>query len=170
MNFLFSFTFWGLLLILTGLLLILRNIFGWDISIFRVILALILISFGASLLTERTRKQEEQNIMFSERSIEANKDGEYNIIFSSGKVDLSNLKPGQKVKVNTIFSEGKIVINPDAPILIKGSSAFGSLSFPDKKSISFGDSQYQTKSFDQDKEYIKVESSVVFGDLTIIEK
>lgn len=170
MNFLFSLFYWGLILVIAGLILILRPIFGWDISVFKVIIALVLIFWGVNLIIGPTIKKQEENIVFGEKTISPDKSGEYNIIFSNGKIDLSNVENGSKVEVNTIFAEGRITIDAKRPVLIKGSSVFGALNFPDNTLVNFGDKEYSSKDLDKNKDYVEIEANVVFGQLTIVEK
>jgi hypothetical protein len=94
----------------------------------------------------------------------------YNLIFSRGTVDLSTLNPCQgskRIKVNTIFGYGTLVLNPDIPVVIKASSAFGSLELPDGVQVAFGERTYRSREPGCSGECIEIEAAAVFGYLRI---
>ncbi|GAG65211.1 unnamed protein product, partial [marine sediment metagenome] len=96
---------------------------------------------------------------------------EYNIIFASGTVDLSKVKiedEVKKIEVNTIFADGKVVLNPDIPTLIKASSAFGELELPDKSSVIFSSQKYRIGDISTNQGYLEIKASAVFGKLKFI--
>jgi hypothetical protein len=74
------------------------------------------------------------------------------------------------VRVNTVFGSGTIKINPDVPTLIEINSAFAGSRLPDGNAIAFGKYVYKNKSYSDTVKNLKVDASVVFGSLDIIEK
>ena len=101
-----------------------------------------------------------------------NSKDEYSIIFGKGTIDLSNVDLGNgnvKVNINTIFGHGLIKINPEIPMIIDIDSAFASAKLPDKTITSFGSYTYKTKSFAEEKPYLKIKIDVVFGAVDITE-
>lgn len=165
MNFLFSGTFWGVVLILLGISAILRT-FNINIPFGRFFFGLFIIYLGLIILTGgNIFKHSQQNIIFNELDIKITDtiNDEYNIIFGSGVIDLTEISPekAKSVEINTIFGSSEILINPNIPVIIKASSVFGKVSLPNGNSISFGD--YKYTSDNKDSEPIIVEVNVVFG-------
>ncbi|KUG04540.1 hypothetical protein ASZ90_018031 [hydrocarbon metagenome] len=162
--------FWGILLVVLGIIIILRNYFNINIPIFRSIFAFILIYLGVMTLFGGFAVKSGDMMLFNEGTIKVTDNApEYNILFSSGTIDLSRLKTDSKpesIKVNVIFSNGKILVGPDLPLVIKLNSAFANSSFPDGSSINFGDHTYRTSASDE-SDPIFVEVSVVFGRVAI---
>ncbi|MFW6014904.1 MAG: hypothetical protein ACOCZT_02385 [Halanaerobiales bacterium] len=169
----FSEIFFGGLLILIGILAILRS-FDFNIPIFRVVIALIFIYIGISILFGNHfifNQINDNTVLFGNsdmKIVEIEKDDEFNIIFSSGIVDLRKLDitETQSIEINTIFGSSEVLLNPDIPVDIEGSSAFASLRLPNGNSISFGDTKYKSAN-DESKPFLKIKSSSVFGSMDI---
>ncbi|MFX4262409.1 hypothetical protein ACOBQJ_09410 [Pelotomaculum propionicicum] len=165
--------FIGVILIVLGVLLLVRHLFNLNIPVFRVLLGAIFILIGISIAFGGFRGKS-TDIIFSSHNIEvAAPEREYNFIFSNGVVDFSKVPPPdniQNVKVNTIFSDGTIIINPQTPVLIKTNAAFASANMPGGNSITFGNYNYKTKSVLPGSNYLEIEASVVFGKLSVIER
>lgn len=163
--------FLGIILISLGVLLLIRHIFNINIPIFRILVGIIFLYIGISIIFGETGMKPGPNLVFGEGTIEATAlDQEYNVIFSNGVVDLTNLPSldkAHKLKVNTIFASGAIRINPQDPIILKVNSVFAHASLPDNSSISFGNNTYMTEAFKSDTNYLEIEASVIFGRLII---
>lgn len=168
----FSGMFMGITFLVVGIILLFNSIFNFNINIFKLIVGVLIVLFGIFILFNGFGFQDSRNIIFREGVIRVSEvQDEYNIIFSSGTVDLSKLKIGnevKKIKINTIFAEGKIIINPEIPMMIKASSAFGELELPDKSSVIFSSKEYKTVNFDDNQSYFKIEANAVFGKLKFI--
>lgn len=166
--------FFGVILIVLGVLLLVRHLFNLNIPVFRILLGAIFIFIGISIAFGGFRGGKGSDIVFSSQNIEVlTPEREYNFIFGNGVVDFSKIPPPDKVqnvKVNTIFSDGTIIINPQTPLVIKTNAAFSSANMPDGNSISFGNYSYKTKTFSPGSNYLEIETSVVFGKLSIIER
>lgn len=169
---LFSGMFMGIVFLVVGVILLLNSFFNFNINIFKLILGIIIVLFGVFILFNGFGWQDNKNILFREGLIKVSKvEDEYNIIFSSGTIDLSKIKIGnevKKIKINTIFAEGKVIINPEIPTVIKASSAFGELELPDKSSVIFSSKEYKTGKFSDNQGYFKIEANAVFGKLKFI--
>jgi predicted membrane protein len=168
----FSGMFMGITFLVVGIILLFNSIFNFNINIFKLIVGVLIVLFGIFILFNGFGFQDSRNIIFREGVIRVSEvQDEYNIIFSSGTVDLSKLKIGnevKKIKINTIFAEGKVIINPEIPMMIKASSAFGELELPDKSSVIFNSKEYKTVNFDDNQSYFKIEANAVFGKLKFI--
>jgi predicted membrane protein len=171
--------FWGIMLVLIGLSLVVKVVFKIDFPIVKIVFAFIFIYLGIKILIgDRPRifntHRDDYSVVFGETSFDnIQKDREYNIVFGQGSMDLRQLKPDSnevfRVKLNTVFGESKVLINKDVPVQIRANSAFGEVSFPNKNSVAFGNSYYASDSLDTSKAYIEIESNTVFGATKVVE-
>jgi predicted membrane protein len=176
MGFLFSGVFWGVFLILIGVVMILNMVFGIRIPVFRILFALFLIFWGISMLTGiNFRGHGRNSAVFERKDIAA--DGthnDYSVVFGKSTVDLSAIKLEdgvKRVQVSTVFGASTVLIDKAVPARIRLSSAFASARLPDGNVISFGDYSYATESLKPDtKAYLLIEASTVFGEMQIIAK
>ena len=175
MRILFSSIFWGFLLILIGVLLILNNFFGYNIPIWNIVWPTVLILVGIRIMIGHdSQRKKFGRAVFNEVEIDIKEGKEdFNSIFGKGTYDLTKINfSGKKtvaVELNTIFGSSILKIDPKVPLKIKASSAFGNAKFSDGNSSAFGESIYVTKSYDKNKPHILVEAKVVFGELSIEE-
>lgn len=180
MGFIFSGIFWGLVLILIGLSIIIRIVFNIDIPVFQIIIGLLLIYlglqivFGSSFLIPRRLDRSVIRVSKRvagerwEREVKSvqNKDGKtYNIIFSTGNIDLSaigEIKENVSVSINVVFASAVVWPNPNIPASIKSSTVFGKTVLPDKTVSFFGDSYSDTET-ERDQPVMFIEINTVFG-------
>ena len=169
---LFGGMFMGIMLLVVGVILLLNSIFNFNINIFKLILGIIIVLFGVFILFNGFGFEDSRNIIFREGVIRVSKaQDEYNIIFASGTVDLLKIiisNDIKKIKINAIFADGKVILNPEVPTVIKASSAFGELELPDKSSVIFSSKEYKTGKFSDNQGYFKIEANAVFGKLKFI--
>lgn len=175
MNFIFSSFFWGFIIVLFGLSILIKAIFHIRIPFFSIVFAFIFIYIGLRILFGTFGIRTSHNtIIFSDSTVKArNYDNHYNVVFGKGIIDLSDISltdQNIKVEVNTVFGEGIIKINPEIPTIISINSVFAGARLPEGSVAALGSSEYKTKSFDKSKSYLKIKADVVFGELKIIEK
>jgi hypothetical protein len=179
MNIIFRETYWGALIILTVVLLIIRNIFKIDLPVMGIIFPIFIISLGVSLLTGfkgqswHGRWGESKNILFNDEQFDSVSGNErYSVVFGKGSYDLRNLKPADKdmyVDINCAFGGIEIFINPAVPMKIKVSSAFGGGQMPDGRTVAFGERTYKTPAYRDGAPCVNVKANVAFGGVEIRE-
>ena len=167
--------FWGVLIIIVGLVVIINVIFGSRIPIFPLIIGLLLIYFGIRVLTGISCRRTSKTSVFEEKSIEAKTSGKYDVLFGKSVIDLSGveLKEGvTKVEVNTVFGSSIIKVDPNMPIKIRASSAFGSARTPDENMVGFGEHTYKSDSLktSETQNYLLLVMNVVFGSSEVVKK
>jgi len=164
--------FMGIIFLTVGIILLLNSFFNFNINMFKLIIGIVIVLFGVFVLFNGFGFQDSRNIVFKEGIIRVSEvQDEYNIIFASGTVDLSKVRVEDEVKkieINTIFAEGKVILDPDVPTLIKASSAFGELKLPDRSSVVFGSQKYRIGDISTDQGYLEIEASAEFGALKFI--
>lgn len=166
--------FWGILLMVLGVSLIIKVVFNIHVPIFRIVLAFILIYLGLRILFGNIKSDDNKNdIIFSEARITEidRMNREYNVIFGKSTFDFTNIefqyeKPVD-VEVNSIFGGSVIQISKDVPVLIKGETVFANLKLPNGNTSFFGDLEYRSDNFDEAKPYLFIKASAVFGSIEI---
>ena len=168
--------FWGVLIVIVGIVVIINVIFGTKIPIVSLIFGLLLIYFGVKIITGMSCCRSPKAMIFEEKKIEtATPSGKYDVIFGRSVIDLAKteLKEGvSKVEVNIVFGSSVIKIDPSMPVKIKASSAFGSGRLPDGNMVAFGEYTYKTDSLKQTdtKNYLLIKLNVVFGSAEVVAK
>jgi predicted membrane protein len=170
MNFIWSGLFWGVILVLFGLSIILRHTLNIDIPIFKIVFAIILIYFGVKLLIGTSNKNKD-TIIFNKTRINAtSKNDEYNIIFGSGEIDLQNietLQSNMNKEINVVFGSGRLYLPKNVPVVVKVETVFGESKLPDGKTDFFGDYIYRNNADPVNENVLYLEVNVIFGSIVI---
>ncbi len=171
-GFICSGLFWGLILILLGVGIILNVIFGVKIPMFRIILALLIIYLGIKLLVGTSFiKKNKNSVMFEEKYIvDPAGPYRYNVLFGSGKIDISQIDKIEKntfVEVNVVFGSGELTIPEGMPYVLETSAAFGSANIPDGNNVAFGAHNYRSPDMDEKAPHLIIKASAVFGEFTL---
>lgn len=180
MGFLFNQVFWGVMLILLGIAVIIKVVFQVNIPLGRLFFAFILIYIGIWFLMGGKWSCPIQGngntVIFNESQINITQPSneEYNVIFSRGIMDFTGVvlksEGVTRFQVNTIFGSGVIKLNPDIPAKIIFDSPFASVQLPNGNNITFGTNYaYTTPSFQENQGHLLIKAVVVFGSLEIIE-
>jgi hypothetical protein len=167
---LFDGIFWGVILIAVGVWFILRRYFPFHIPVFRLIIAVLFVYVGIRILISGPLAGHPRPFFMSHQRYTVGWDRDYNVIFSSGDVDLSDVTLGStsvRTQVNVIFGSGVLRINPDQPVRIDMSAAFGTVEAPDGRSVSFGDTVYTSASYRDGAPALEVRAAAVFGRLVV---
>lgn len=167
--------FWGILLIIVGISLILKIIFNIDFSIFRVVVAFLLIYLGIKLFIGKDfslfpESEKDSQVVFSEKTIKTLEDGkEYNVIFGGARFDLHEMQIPDSVtihvKINTIFGGSQVIINPDLPIHVNSNTVFAGTKMPDGNTAAFGSLNFDSDTAKKGKPRLIIETNTVFGGL-----
>jgi hypothetical protein len=167
--------FWGIILIFVGLAIIFRVVF--DVNLFRIIIAVVIILFGIRILVGKNLVKEKSgknhDTFFSEQRFnDLPKDKtEYNIVFGKSVYDFTRMDTPMtatvKIKINAVFGAAIIKINRNMPVKIKSEAVFGGSRMPDGNTVAFGSINYTTDSFKIDAPHLFIESGVVFGGIEI---
>jgi hypothetical protein len=171
MSFLSSAVFWGAIIILFGLSIILREIFHIHIPFVRIIFGFILLYWGIKMIAGGfNRNGNDHSAIFRESNMKYDgKQREYNVIFGNGTIDLFRIENNstEKIEVNVVFGSGVLILNDSIPTRVSMNAVFGSVSAPDKSTNGFGESVYTTSVYKEGSPYVKVECNAVFGRVVI---
>ncbi|MBN1414031.1 MAG: hypothetical protein JW973_02930 [Bacteroidales bacterium] len=167
-----SSVFWGIILILIGLSLILKVAFNVDFPFFKLLFAFFLIYLGIRIFIGKdfrlfSEVNDEQTVIFSHRTITHVENGrEYNIIFGYGVFDLRKLQYSQdeqlSIKLNTVFGNTEMLINDTLPLEIEAHTVFAGCKMPDGNATAFGEAKYRDTS-NSNVPLLRIESNTIFG-------
>jgi predicted membrane protein len=174
-NWFFTSAFWGLIVVVIGILYLARNLFGIDFPIWGIIWPVIIIFIGLSiLLPKRDCCSSSHEAIFDEVNKKGDQNKEnYRAVFGSGRFDISDLKPtsnAEPIELEATFGSLEIVINENQPIKIISNGIFGAVNLPSGESAAFSEVIYTTKSYDGKKDHFLIRARAVFGEIKIIDK
>jgi len=174
MGFIFSSFFWGAVIILFGLSIILNAIFNIKIPVFSIIIAMIFIWLGLKILFGAFGVKTSRNtVVFSEGSLKISETNEdYNVVMGRGTIDLTEAEIKddiQKIEINVVFGKADVKIDSSLPMTMKVSSVFASAHMPGGNVAAIGNNTYATPNYKKDIPHLAVKADVVFGELNIID-
>ena len=175
MGIIFSGILWGSFFILLGLSVILKHTLHVDIPVVRIFFGLFLVYLGIQIITggRGNARESGPNVIFTHGRMVPDQNGEYNVIFGKGDIDLTGIQAKDSslpLKVNTIFGSSTIRLKAGAPVRVKSNSAFGSVRLPDGNHTALGTYFYQTKAWQEGKPFLDLEVNAVFSGVEVIEE
>jgi len=173
MDFLWSGIFWGIVLVIFGLSVIVNVVFHVHIPIMRILFGLFLVYLGVQVITGHRWKPFKSNCASSEAVFQTSGQNDYTVIFGKNTVDLTNISAdarNKKIKIATVFGASMVTVPADIPVIIKATSVFGGMNFPNGTAISFGEYIYKNKVYTDQSDAIKVEIDLVFGGCNVVER
>lgn len=165
MNFFFSGYFWGIILILWGLSLVLKAFFpSFKFPLGTVFISICIIIFGIQLLMSGfggRRGYSERNISpgFSEHQSSGFTE-ELNVVFSTDSMNLSKVQVTDNdryVEVNAVFGRAILYVGSDVPVRLETDAVFGKVN---------KDSRLRLAS--NNETALIINSNAVFGTIDII--
>ena len=175
MGILLSGLVWGLFFILLGVAVIVKHTLHVDIPVLRFFFAFFLIYLGIQIILGGFRKEScSPNVVFDQGRVEASgKDGQYNVVFGKGVIDLGKVDFKDKdltLEANTIFGSSTVKLNPAVPTLVKANAAFGNARLPDSSTSAIGTTLYKNKAYREGKPCLTLQLNVVFGESVVLEE
>jgi len=172
MSYMSSAVFWGVLIILFGLSIILKEVFHINFPFLRVIFGIFLIFWGIKVISGSSWKNKNENTaIFSSANMSyENSKKEYNIVFGRGDIDLFKSEMpdrNRKIEVNVVFGNGNLIINDSIPTRVEMNSVFGNVRTDKDKASGFGSATYTTGTYNPNEPHYKIEANAVFGNLVI---
>lgn len=167
MGLFFGSLFWGILLILVGLSLILKG-FGIHLPLVKVFIAVIIILFGIKLLLGGGGRAFGAGL-FEDKKETATK-VEYSTVFGAQTIDLCRGRVSDKpIKINSVFSSMKVVLPSNVEFDIKPTTVFGAMVLPNVQYYGFGDDAQTLNPGASDKP-VSIEANCVFGRMEFVIK
>lgn len=165
--------FWGIVLILIGASIIFKVIF--DVSIFRIIIAVVFILIGIKILVGKSAFHLGSNhdVIFHKNYYNEFpvSDKEYNTIFGKSVYDFSKsgipTNKNIKLEFNTVFGDSEIILPSDLPVKVKAEAVFGSAKLPNNNTAVFGSADYISSHDSASTDFVYIEVHTVFGNTEI---
>ena len=155
--------FWGILISLIGLSIVLKYAFNIDLHLIRVFFGIVIILLGLKIITGYNFKHNikiHRNINYYHGSKECT------IVFSNGTIDLSKNADEQKTprEITVVFGNALVIVPDTMNLEITSTTVFGSTILPDRSYAGFGEDTYSIVNNPGAKIY-KIETTTVFGKL-----
>jgi len=161
MGIFFGNLFWGILLVLWGVSMILKG-FGVSIPLAKIFFAVIIILFGVKLLIGGSWRVKSSGIKSTSYSSDKT---EYTTIFASQNIDLKHIKPGNKpIEVTVVFGSAYVELPSDVVFEVQPTTVFGSMITPKHSHYGFGD-DHQVFNEGSSGEKVFIEANSIFGRL-----
>jgi hypothetical protein len=170
--------FWGALLLIIGIALIIKVVFNVDFPIFKIIIGIFFIFIGLKILFGRVLIPEgkigPEETIFNERVYHSPENGkEYSVVFGKGVYDFTDIELGDSnynVEINTVFGGSVIKIDENMPVRVEADAVFAGAELPDGNTAVFGSTVYTTDSYSQDSASLRIKLGVVFGGTQVVRR
>ena len=174
MRFLSSGIFWGFIVILFGVGILLKSVFHVNIPFFKIFIGIIVILFGVSIIFNAINSRR-NNTVFGEYNFNSGTiEKEYNIVFSKAAMDISNFDfsnyNGEFIKINSVFSSSEIYLSRDFQYEIRAESSFGTVRMPNGENVSFGNIARLENAENSELKRINLHVVSIFGETKILYK
>ncbi len=167
----------GVLIVLFGVGIIVNVVFHVHIPVFKVFVGLVLIYIGfriifGSWISFPICHWRSGDTVFDNRTYHglSGVSSEYNSVFGKAVVDLRGIElkgKATRVEVNTVFGGAEVILDKNTPVRIRVRTIFGSVQLPENVAGAFGSAYYQSNDFDENKSFLLIEGSSVFGGIMI---
>ena len=173
MRFLSSGIFWGFIIILFGIGILLKSVFHINIPFFKILVGIIVILFGISIIFNAINSR--KTAVFGDYNFKSGfGEKEYNIAFSKASMDVANFDfsnyNGEFIKINSVFSSTEIYLSRNFEYEIRADSTFGVVRLPNGESVSFGNIVRLENTENSELKRINLHVSSVFGEVKILYK
>ena len=174
MRFLSSGIFWGFIVILFGVGILLKSVFHVNIPFFKILIGIIILFFGISFIVGAMSQRKSEAIFRDYNFNFVTIEKEYNIVFSKGVFNFTNFNfsnyNGEFIKINSAFSKSEIYLSRNFEYEIRADSVFGVVSLPNGESVSFGNIARLENAENSGLKRINLHVSSIFGETKILYK
>jgi predicted membrane protein len=174
---LFSAAFWGVLLIIIGVLLVIKYVFNIQFPVGRIVIAVLFIYFGLRLLLGNQgmfccgKSSCSNYTAFSDREFKYSpSENEYRCVFGSSRLDLSDVQIAENktIELSVAFGEFRVKINRNSNVEIISNTAFGSTFTQDNSVNGFGERTFRMPGFNEALPRLTIKTNVAFGSMKFI--
>lgn len=169
--------FWGIVLIIVGVSLIIKVVFHIDFPIMKVLFAFLFIYLGIRILVggwgNHIFHSGPDDTVFGQGKFthENVVPKEQSIIFGNGSIDFRHISTNAlpaEIEINTIFGGCEILLKKDLPVKIRVDAAMAGVTLPNNNTTVLGSAFYQSPNFDEKRPYLSIKANAVFAGLKVI--
>jgi len=168
---------WGLLLVLLGLSILSKTIFGFAIPFIRIIFAVYLMYIGFMLLLGAMGYSTNIFFPFSSnkskiKHMSRNKTS-YSVVFASSTIDVSDITITHQpttVEISTVFGNSTVILDPAIPTQITVNNVFSRTLFADGTEFTAMGEKTVTIGTENQSPQLIIKANVVFGNFVITKK
>ncbi len=170
-------SFWGIILILTGVALLIRVIFNIEFPVLRILAGSFLVLLGIKIMAGSSLvwpiKTADNEFFFRSETIDVSPfpADEYQLVFSRTTFDLSEIKHPDQIKdlkINSVFSGCTVYLPVDLPVNIRVDAVFAGVKMPARNTPLFGSGRYRSDDYDPEGPGLDIRVNVVFGSAVLI--
>ena len=169
----FSMIFWAIFLLVSGVVLLIRQFSPLNFNAFKVVLGVFVLLLGIALLTSPASSKkwsfssDKNSSVFGQNTVYLNgSSAEHSTVFGESTVYLTDMLPGSTVEINTVFGECHVMLPAGQAIRVESSAAFGEVGTSDKtNNVNFGERNY---TLEGEGEPIRLKVNVVFGQINLV--
>lgn len=175
--------FWGVLVTLIGISILLQVVFKVNIPVARTFFAIMLIYWGIRLLLggfgmRHVFHQDADNAtVFSASNVNIeyseSKSKEHSVVFGKSAIDLSKIqldKDNYQLTINTVFGETEVLIPANMPYVIYSTTVMGETKLPQGNIAFMGESKEKSEGLKEEMPHLQIRIQTVFGSTKVIEK
>jgi hypothetical protein len=157
----------GTLLVLLGISMLFKAVFGFDIPFVRLFFAGFLIYLGISMIIEKPLFKYHHSSTYQgpKGHVYIDPTKVIDIKFAKRVLYQSDLLPETKVFINTAFAKTILKLDPAIPTQIRANAVSSSVTLPDGNMVSFGDIVFNTHG--QVQPQMVIEAKVLFASFEI---
>lgn len=169
--------FWGIVLIIVGLSLIIKVVFHVEFPIMKILFAFFFIYLGIKILVgnwgNHIFRSGPDDIVFGQGNFthENVVPKEQSIIFGSGTIDFRhvdlNALPAE-IEINAVFGGCEILLKKDLPVRIKVDAAMAGVTLPNNNTTVLGSAFYESPNIDEKRPHLIIKANAVFSGLKVI--
>jgi len=168
--------FWGIVVILIGLSILINVIFHVNIPLLKILLGLFFIYLGIKIIFGIPACgfgwKTDKDAVFHESDFSGIPPaGEYNAIFGKAVIDLTRTpltEPVTRLKIAAVFGSAEVRLNREVPVKILANTAFGNVRLPDRSSGGFGTVSWTSDHFQEQEKHLALQADAVFGSIHIL--
>ena len=155
--------FWGILISLIGLSIVLKYAFHIQLPLVRVFFGIIIILIGLKIIVGQASRHQAKSHNYS-TIYHYSRD--YDVVFSSTTIDLSKYESGQKIpgEISVVFGSAVVIVPDTMNLEVSSTTVFGTTIMPDRSYAGFGEDRYMIKN-NPDAPVNRMETTTVFGKL-----
>jgi len=172
MEFFSSAVFWGVIVLLIGVSIILKAAFNVSFPFVRILIGIFFIWLGFKVMFGIRFTNSSYSIAFSNGTLKHDaKHDDYSVTFGNATFDFTDVvitDKDQRAKVSTIFGNGTVIVSSLTPVEFEMSTAFGQVQSPGNSANGFGKSRWTSPGGDLSKPHLVIEGNAVFGKLELV--